>query len=52
MIKNVDSSGERVVVRGERSGNIIFYNYLDDDDCVVESIGPDTRLLIELEKKS
>lgn len=51
MIKNVGDTGERIVVRGERDGKIIFYNYLDDEDCVVEPMGPGVRLIVELEKQ-
>jgi hypothetical protein len=51
MIKNVGDTGERVVVRGEVDGKIIFYNYLDDEDCVVENLRPGMRLIVELEKQ-
>lgn len=51
MVKNVDATGERVVVRGEINGEIIFYNYLDDQDCVVEQLRPGMSLVVELENK-
>lgn len=51
MIKNVGDAGERVVVRGERDDKTIFYNYLDDEDCVIESMGKGMRLVVELEKQ-
>lgn len=51
MIKNVGDTGERVVVRGELDGKILFYNYLDDEDCVVETLRSGLRLIVELEKQ-
>lgn len=51
MIKNVGDTGERIVVRGERDGVIVFYNYLDDEDCVIETLAPGVRLIVELEKQ-
>lgn len=51
MIKNVGDAGQRVVVRGERDDKTIFYNYLDDEDCVIESMGKGMRLVVELEKQ-
>lgn len=51
MIKNVGDTGERVLVRGEFEGKVIFFNYLDDEDCVIENLRPGMRLIVELEKQ-
>lgn len=51
MIKNVDTTGERVVIRGEIDGKVIFYNYLDDGDCLVEKLKPNMRLVVEIERR-
>lgn len=51
LIKNVGDTGERIVVRGELNGEVLFYNYLDDEDCVVEYLRQGLRLIVELEKQ-
>lgn len=51
MIKNVGDTGERIVVRGEVDGRVLFFNYLDDGDCVIENMKPGMRLVVELEKQ-
>jgi len=49
MVQNVSNTGLRAVVRGELNGETLFYNYLDDGDCVVEGMRPGLRLIVELE---
>lgn len=52
MVQNVGNTGSRVVVRGELNGETLFYNFLDDGDCVVESMRPGLKLVIELEENN